>query len=450
MPAAAAPPPRPLPERILGVFTRVEAGEAGTALLLMLNLFLVLTSYYILKTVREPLILMGGGAEVKSYAAAGQAVLLLGVIPLYSALVDRTDRVALINRVTLFFMANLGLFYLLARLGTPYLGVAFYLWVGIFSLMVIAQVWSFANDLYTEEQGKRLFPVVAFGSSLGAIAGSLVAGRLYALGLGSFEMMLAAAALLGLCLLLTDAVRRREAGALARAAAAPAPVVRAGDPDDRAGGPDDRAGGFRLVLGDPYLRGIALLLLLLNLVNSTGEYILSRTVTEAAAAAPEAAREGIVGGFYAGFFTWVNSLGAVLQMFAVSRILRVAGVRAALFVLPVIALGGYAVIASGAALAVIRGAKILENATDYSLNNTVRHALFLPTSRAAKYKAKQTVDTFFVRAGDVAAAGLVWLGSGLGFGARQFALANVGFVLIWLAVAAVIGREYRRRTGAAA
>ena len=439
-PAPTAAPS--LPDRILGVFTRVEPGESGTALLLMLNLFLVLTSYYILKTVREPLILMGGGAEVKSYAAAGQAVLLLGVIPLYSALVDRMDRVTLINRVTLFFMANLGLFYVLARLGTPYLGVAFFLWVGIFSLMIIAQVWSFANDLYTEGQGKRLFPVVAFGSSLGAVAGSLVAGRLYALGLGSFEMMLAAAALLGACLGLTNAVRRREAASLARREAAPA----------RSDGAEASTGanGFRLVLSDPYLRGIAALYLLLNLVNSTGEYILSRTVTEAAAAAPPAAREAVVGGFYAGFFTWVNALGAVLQLFAVSRILRVAGVARALLVLPLIALGGYAVIAAGAALGVIRGAKILENATDYSLHNTTRQALFLPTSREAKYKAKQTIDTFFYRAGDVSAAGVVWLGATLGFGTRQFALVNLGAVAVWLAVSVAVGRGFRSRTEEAA
>ena len=136
----------------------------------------------------------------------------------------------------------------------------------------------------------------------------------------------------------------------------------------------------------------------------------------------------------------------MLQLFAVSRILRVAGVARALLVLPLIALGGYAVIAAGAALGVIRGAKILENATDYSLHNTTRQALFLPTSREAKYKAKQTIDTFFYRAGDVSAAGVVWLGAGLGFGTRQFALINLGAVAVWLAVSVAVGRGFRSRT----
>ena len=435
--------PGPL-DKLLSVFTSVEPGEAGTALLLMLELFLVLTAYYILKTVREPLILMGGGAEVKSYAAAGQAILLLAVVPLYSMLVNKVERVRLINGVTLFFISNLVLFYLLARIGVPYLGVAFYLWVGIFSLMIIAQVWSFANDLYTENQGKRLFPLVAFGRSLGAIAGSLVAGQLFELGLGSFEMMLAAAALLVVCMLITLAIRNREQQPLARQDT-PQPDVKS------TATPDDQASGFALVLRDRYLLLIAVLLMLLNIVNTNGEYILASAIENIAANADPAAREQIFGSFYAGFFTWVNSIGAFLQLFAVSRILRLAGVRTALFVLPVIALGSYAVIASGAALAVIRGAKILENATDYSLNNTVRQALFLPTSRAAKYKAKQAIDTFFVRAGDVLSAGMVYVGVNLlGFGTRQFAMLNLVFIVIWLIVAAAIGARYRQMTKASA
>ncbi len=110
-----------------------SARRGLTVALFATNLFLLLTSYYILKTVREPLILMGGGAEMKSYSAAGQAILLLLVVPLYSRLVNRSDRVTLIRNVTLFFMSNLSIFYLLALAKMPYLGVAFFLWVGIFS-----------------------------------------------------------------------------------------------------------------------------------------------------------------------------------------------------------------------------------------------------------------------------------------------------------------------------
>ncbi len=120
---------------------------------------------------REALILSEGGAEVKSYAAAGQALLLFLLVPAYGYLASKVNRIKLINGVTLFFISNLVIFYLVSQLEVP-LGVVFFLWVGIFNLFIIAQFWSFANDIYTEDQGKRLFAIIAFGGSLGAIFGS--------------------------------------------------------------------------------------------------------------------------------------------------------------------------------------------------------------------------------------------------------------------------------------
>ena len=108
--------------------------------------------------------------------------------------------------------------------------------------------------------------------------------------------------------------------------------------------------------------------------------------------------------------TWVNLLAFLLQAFVVSRLFKYIGVRGALFILPFIALGGYTAVALLPMFAVMRWTKVLENGTDYSVNNTTRHALFLPTSRAAKYKAKQAIDSFFVRAGDLLQAVVVFVG----------------------------------------
>src|SRR5437867_957718 len=104
-------------DRTLRPFTEVRAGEAGTALLLALNVFLLLASYYFIKPVREALILSGAGAEVKSYAAAGQAILLLGFVPAYGLLADRLPRRGLLNAVTAFFVACLIAFYALTQAG---------------------------------------------------------------------------------------------------------------------------------------------------------------------------------------------------------------------------------------------------------------------------------------------------------------------------------------------
>jgi AAA family ATP:ADP antiporter len=232
LPAAARPDPL---ARLLRPFADVRAGEGATALLLMLNVFLLLGAYYLIKTMREPLILAGGGAEVKSYAAAGQALMLLGLVPLYGALAGRVDRVRLVTRVTLFFASNLVIFYVLALAKTPYLGVAFFLWVGIFNMMIVAQFWSFANDVYTPEQGKRLFAIVGVGSTTGAIFGAWAAKPLI-MAFGVYPLALVAAGVLLLCIVLTRVVAARERTAHA---ARGAPVAEAAP----LGGPN----GFALV-----------------------------------------------------------------------------------------------------------------------------------------------------------------------------------------------------------
>src|SRR5262245_56985137 len=114
-------------DRALGLFTDVRAGEGATALLMLANIFLLLVCYSILKTVREPLIVLGGGAELRSYAAAGQAVLLMGFVPLYSWFAGRVDRAKLLVGVGLFFIAGLELFAVAAGAGVPYIGVVFFI-----------------------------------------------------------------------------------------------------------------------------------------------------------------------------------------------------------------------------------------------------------------------------------------------------------------------------------
>jgi AAA family ATP:ADP antiporter len=157
------------------------------------------------------------------------------------------------------------------------------------------------------------------------------------------------------------------------------------------------------------------------------------------------ARSPVIGQFYGKFFSIVNIVGLIIQMLFVSRIFKYFGVRAALFVLPVIAFGGYAAIGLLGGLMVIRAVKTAENSTDYSLQNTVKQVLFLPTSREAKYKAKAAIDMFFVRFGDAASAGLVFVGLRLlGFGARQFAFAAAGLAVVWILINIGIAREHKK------
>jgi len=183
-------------DRALSLFTDVHAGEGASALLLAVNVFWLLAFYYILKTVRESLILSEGGAEVKSYASAGQALLLLLVIPAYGAIAARVNRVRLISLVSLFFASHLVIFYLLGAAGVR-IGVAFFLWIGIFNLVIVAQFWAFANDVYNNERGKRLFPLVGLGASLGAWLGAVMASELFTR-LGPYRLLLFSAVALSL------------------------------------------------------------------------------------------------------------------------------------------------------------------------------------------------------------------------------------------------------------
>ncbi len=180
--------------RLLRPFAEVQACEVATALVMAVTIFTILTAYYLLKVIREPLILLGGGAEVKSYAAAGQALLLLPVLRAYGAIAQRTGRLKLIGAVMLFCASNLVVFALLFRGGAA-IGLPFYLWVGTFNFLLVATFWSFANDIYSPEQGKRLFPLIGVGSTVGALAGAGLASYLLRR-LGPMELMLLAAGLL--------------------------------------------------------------------------------------------------------------------------------------------------------------------------------------------------------------------------------------------------------------
>ncbi len=412
---------------------------------MFLNVFLLLVAYYILKTVREPLILQGGGAELKTYAGAVQALTLVFYVPLYGWVASRLPRQRLIVAVVLFFVACLELFFFAGRAEVPRVGFAFYVWAGIFNLTMIAQFWSYANDVYSRPEGERLFPLIAIGSTIGAPIGSLVAARLFATGMSPFTLMQIAAVLLlvhlGLYLLLFGDWTESTA---------PAP-------------PLDRKGGFSLVLRSRYLLLFAAMLILLNFVNTIGEYILDRYVTAAAhdrVAAAVAQQPGLdekamlkversyIGEFKGNYLTGVNVTALVLQAFVVSRLVRFGGIAAVLLFMPLVSLGSYSLAAIGASLSLVRWVKTAENGADYSVMNSAKQMLWLPTSREEKYKAKQAIDTFFVRAGDMAAAGFVFLATHeLGLDARGFALVNIVLVLAWLAVAWQVLRENRRLTG---
>jgi ATP:ADP antiporter, AAA family len=432
---AGPPPAKSWIEWLLSPIADVRPGEAVSALLMALTMFLLLGGYYLLKTAREAFILSEGGAEVKSYSSAGQALLLLIIVPLYGMIASRVNRTQLVQWVTLFFAANIGMFLLALDAGF-HIGIPYFLWLGIFNVMVVAQFWGFAADLYTEEQGRRLFPLIGVGSSLGAWVGALRAGHLAA-GWGPSRLLVGGAGDLIACVILA-----RIVDVMARRAA---PAQSARSSQKLAEGPS----GFRMILSNRYLTLIAVLVVLLNIVTSSGEYLFGRYVVEAANAtygvteATKAAREQFIATTYSSYFSSISLVGFLLQLFVVSKVFKYLGVGRSLFVHPIVAVVSYLMMLRAPSFEAVRLVKIADSSVSYSLGNTAIQALWLPTSRETKYKAKQAVDSFCVRAGDVLQAAVVYTGELTAMSVSGFAMMTVVFASIWIGVVSALQKRLR-------
>jgi AAA family ATP:ADP antiporter len=417
---------------LLRPFGSVRPSEVAVAIVMMSTGFLLLTGYYLLKTAREPMILLQGGAEVKQYAAAGQAILLVGVVRGYSWLAKRVGRTRLLTTVFLFFASNLVIFAVLARAHVR-IGVAFYLWVGVFNMTAVSQFWSLAADVYTSEQGKRLFAILGIGGSVGAVVGARVAKWLAPLGPPALILGGAVAVLLCTATLAWVASRAGSPGGASEEAHHEEPLA--------------HEGVVQLLVRNRYLMLIAALTLLLNWARSNGDYVLDRmlltAVAEAKAKGPEAAV--FVTRFKADYFEWVNLTGLALQLFLVSRIMKAVGITGALMVLPLVVFGECTMYLVAPVLEAILVTKIGESAVEYSLQSTARQALFLNASRDEKYVGKTVVDTFVVRAGDALTALLVLAGSRAALSPRAFAAFNMVLVAVWIGVLWAIAREAQRR-----
>jgi ATP:ADP antiporter, AAA family len=424
----------------LKLFTDIRPREVRSTLILTLNFFLLFTAYYVLKPIREGLILsMNGGAELKSSATMVQAVLFIALVPFYSRVAARfTGRGAIIS-VYLFMSLNILILMILGLAGFRYVGIVYFIWIGFFNLVTISQTWSLCNELYSPETGKRNFPLIGLGAAIGATLGAM-ALRFVVPHIGLFKPMAIAAALLLIC----------------------AALIRYGLPKQRRNGEQKAIetgveqarhpfGGIAMVFKNRYIAFVAALILITNLINTNSEYMLGHLVADHfRAMIPEGtgrddALRNAISEFYASFFFWVNISVLLTQAFAVSRIIKHLRIRGALYIMPILALFSYAVVLFLPLLLVVRLVKIAENASDYSLNNTAREMLYLPLATGEKYEAKLAADTIFRRVGDALSNPLVILSmETFGLGIGLFSGVNIALVLIWFWLVWKIGVKRRK------
>ncbi len=397
----------------------MKSPEGKATFQFAIRLFLILFAYYLMKPVREGLILDGGSAEIRSYALAGQAALLLILVPIYGHIIKHLQGNKLFHAVTIFLASNIMLFYFLFKAGYD-IGVPFFVWLGIFSVLQISQFWTMVSDYHCVESGKRLTSYIAIGGSLGAMIGSMFAKFLY-LEMGADGLMLLAMVMLVVAVVIpTTHVAMRK------------------DHDHK----DEESishllGGLKKVFDNSYLRWIAASVVLLNLINSTGEFILADFVTAEKSGAE-------IGAFYASFYLYVNIATLILQAFVVRPMYQVIGVGGALISLAVFNLAMYISVLAFPVLAWFAIVKMADNSIDYSVANTTKQILFLPLDRFTRYEGMLAINTFFTRFGDLIQGGVIFIViSLLALPTMTLVGVNIVLCLLWLFVTFNVSQRFK-------
>jgi AAA family ATP:ADP antiporter len=409
-----------------------EPGERRRLTLSFVYFALLLASYYLIRPVRDALAAGSGAASIK-YLATAVFVVMLAIVPVFGALVARVRRSRLLPLTYAFFAANLLGFAVLFRLDPEavWAGRVFYVWTTVFNLFVVSVFWSFMADIWNEQEGRRLFGVIAAGGSLGGIVGPLAA-RTLAGSVGISGLTLIAALLLALTIVAIVLLAREPRAAAAGGSAAPRL-------DEPVGGAI--LAGLSRLATSPFLLGIAALVALGSLLGM----IVYIEMAKAAAAAFATAAERTA--YYSQRDLWVNGGSFALQLLAVGPLARRLGVRPLLTGAATLAVAAFAGLAAAPALGMLLAVNVTLRTTEFGIGKPSRDMLYTVVDAETKYKVKNVVDTVVYRGSDVLSG---WIHAGLGMlGLSLAGIAGCGAAIAALlaATAWAVGTGYRRRGG---
>jgi AAA family ATP:ADP antiporter len=392
-----------------------------------LYIFAVLSSYYVMRPIRDQMGI-SGGIENLPWLFTGTLVgMVLLNIP-FGYLVKRLPRVRFIPLTYRFFALNILLFALALHLAAPeqaiWIGRAFFIWLSVFNLFVVSIFWQAVVDVFSHEQGKRLFGFIAAGATLGAISGSATTAVL-ARSVPTSVLLVAAAVLLELAVF---SVKRlsRISDRLNRV-----PVDQSGE--HPVGG--SALAGITHALRSPYLLNVSLFLLLFSI---TATFLYFEQVGITARAFPDRAAQTQ---FFATVDLLVNALTLAIQLFLTGRIVRIFGVGLALASLPLLSIFGFAALVYAPTVAAVVGFQVLRRAGNFGVARPTREVLFTVLPREDRYKAKSFIDTVVYRLGDQVGAWAYALVGALGWGSRALPLVAIPISFIWLANAIWLGRR---------
>jgi len=400
--------------------------ERAAALWSFAYFFTLLAGYYVLRPLRDQMGIAGG---VKNLPWLFTATFLTLVVaqPLYGALVAKLPRARFIPIVYHFFVANLVLFWLLLTLDVAAVIVArvFFVWVSVFNLFAVAVFWSFMADLFTAEQGKRLFGFIGAGGTAGALLGPIITIAL-SVPLGRVNLLLAAVVLLELAVF---CVHRLERAATERAATPAEPR--------RVGG--NAFAALPELIRSPYLAGVALWVSLLSF-GATIVYLEQANIVAAAVHDRDTQTR-----IFAGIDLAVNLLTLATQIFATGQVLKRFGTGIAAGALPAVYVVGFAALAAAPTLAVVLVLQVAQRWMNFAIANPARQVFFTVVGREEKYKAKNLIDVVIYRGSDALYGWVFDSLQGLGLKLGAIALAALPVAAGWLILSRVLGRAQERR-----
>jgi AAA family ATP:ADP antiporter len=402
--------------RLLQRIIDVRPGEIQALGWSWLYIFSLLSSYYILRPIRDEMG-VAGGVENLQWLFTGTLLGMIVVNPPFAALVAKLPRVRFIAMTYRFFMVNLLIFILLLHMATPeqhiWVGRMFFIWASVFNLFVVSVFWAVMVDVFDSDQGKRLFGFIAAGATLGGIAGSSVTASL-AKDVPATYLLLGSAALLEAAVFsvrrlsrLSDALHQR-------------PAVQS--EEALIGG--SVLSGFTHAFKSPYLINVSVYILLFA-ITSTFLYF-----QQAEIARQSFADRGARTAFFARIDLWVNILTLGAQLLLTGRVLRVIGIGLTLAMLPTLSVLGFGTLAMSPTIAVLVAYQVLRRAGNFAFARPTREVLFTVVPREDKYKAKSFIDTVIYRAGDQLGA---WSYAALGF--LGLAMTGISVVAIPLSIA---------------
>ncbi|MGB4067320.1 MAG: MFS transporter [Nitrospira sp.] len=391
--------------------------------------FCLLCGYSILRPVRDEMAIEGGLKHLP-WMMTATFLTMLAATPLFGWLSARCSRYRLLLIVYGFFIVNLLAFYalMMSHLYPEWVARGFFVWLSVMNLFIVSVFWSFMADLFTPEQGARLFGVIAAGGSSGALVGPLITTGLTFI-VPVPVLMLASMLFLTLCLGCVYRLDRWGRKQSAHHHSRPGDPLRG-----------SFLAGIRLTMSSPYLLGICGYLAFLTMT-ATFLYLEQTRLVSEYLDQPEA-RTRLFSSldFTTGLLTWLT------QMFVTKRVISRFGLVAPLLFLPVISLIGFLGIALWPTLGVYVVFSVLRRVGEYALSKPAREVLFTVVSREEKYKAKNFIDTAISRGGDASTGWLVTGVRALGATTAHIALACVPLMIAWAWLATVLAREEKHRS----